>query len=225
MKDLKIAVLAALMTAVAAPLLAGPRLCGNGLPPKLSGDLFSPAECSTTTKTTAMLPGLPVVRSGQDVKTDLKDLDGRWEGTLIHALGRYELLLTVKTGWGGKAELTLEMKELQFHERLTDRLILVPAKEKGAYETALTTTLVPDASLTGSARIGAAVLPEASTSTAKAPIPDREADLSFSNGAVHRVYFALKGKEEMRVRAFSGVPGAPLQKFELVLTKTKREAL
>jgi hypothetical protein len=223
MKDLKIAVLAALMTAVAAPLLAGPRLCGNGLPPQLSGDLFSPAECSTTTKPAAMLPGLTVVLEGKQVKNDLKDLDGRWEGNLVHALGRYELLLTVKAGRGGKAELTLDMKELQFHERLTDRMSLVPAKGRGDYEATLTTTLVPDVTLKGSALIGEAVLPE--DAAGKPLTADRQADFTFSNGAVHRVYFALKDRSEMRVRAFSGIPGAPLQKFELVLTKTKRQAL
>lgn len=223
MKGLKIAVLAALTTAVAAPLLAGPRLCGSGLPPKLSGDLFSPAECSTGTLPTALLPGLPVVREGKELKTDLKDLDGRWEGNLVHALGRYEFLLTVKTGWDGKAELTLNLKELQFHENLTDRLTLVPAKESSAYEATLSSTLVPNAALKGRALIGAAVSPE--DATGKALPADRQADFKFANGAVHRVIFALKGKEEMRVRAFSGVPGAPLQKFELVLTKTKREAL
>mgnify|MGYP001590411204 CR=1 FL=1 len=223
MKDLKIVVLAALMTAAAAPLLAGPRLCGNGLPPQLSGDLFSPAECSTGTKPSPMLPGLPVVLEGKKVRNDLKDLDGRWEGNLVHALGRYELLLTVKAGRGGKAELTLDMKELQFRERLTDRLAIVPGKGRGVYEATMTTSLVPEASLKGSAAIGAAVLPE--DAAGKGLTPDRQADYTFSNGAVHRVIFALKDKTEMRVRAFSGIPGAPLQKFELVLTKTKREQL
>ena len=54
---------------------------------------------------------------------------------------------------------------------------------------------------------------------------DRQADLTFANGAVHRIYFALQGKDEMRVRAFSGIPGAPLQKFEFVLTRSKRDSL
>lgn len=214
MKVPKIAVLAALLAAAAAPLLAAPRLCGNGFPPKLSGDLFSPAECSTKTLTTAALPGTPV----RDGGPGLKDLDGRWEGTLIHALGRYELLLEVKTGWGGKAELILSLKELQFRDRVTDRLALAPAKGRGAYEAVLTSSVVPEASLKGTAAFGSAAPAE----TGEA---DRQADLAFSNGAAHRVVFALKGKTEMRVRAFSAIPGAPLQKFELVLTKTKREKL
>ena len=221
MKELKIAAFAAMMTAAAAAtLFAGPRLCDNGLPPQLSGDLFSPVECSTSTKPSALLPGLPVVREGKKIKTDLRDLEGRWEGSLIHALGRYTLLLTIKTGWTGKVELTLDIKELQFHERLTDRLVLVPAKERGSYETTLTTTLLPESSLKGSARLGAAVTPEASS--AQAPTPDRQMDFFFSNGAVHRIIFALNEKSEIRVRAFSGIPDAPLQKFDLVLTRTPR---
>lgn len=219
MRSLEFAVLAALMSA-AVPLLAAPRLCSNGLPPALSGDLFAPVECSTATKPTALLPGLPVVREGKDVKTGLKELEGRWEGSLIHALGRYEVLLTVKSGWGGKAALTLDLKELQFRERLTDRLSLVPGKPKGVYEAELTSTAAPEASLKGGAILGAASSPGTS-----APSADRQAELTFANGAVHRVYFAVKDKAVLRVRAFSAIPGAPLQKFELELTKTKRETL
>lgn len=218
MKSLGLAVLAALMTA-AVPLLAAPRLCSNGLPPSLSGDLFAPVDCSTATKPTVLLPGLPVVREGKDVKTDLKELEGRWEGSLIHALGRYEVLLTVKSGWTGKAALTLDLKELQFRERLTDRLALVPGKPKGVYEAELTSSAAPEASLKGGAILGAAVPPDAGSPA------DRQAELTFVNGAVHRIYFAVKDKAVLRVRAFSAIPGAPLQKFEVELTKTKREAL
>lgn len=218
MRSFEFAVLAALMSA-AVPLLAAPRLCSNGQPPALSGDLFAPVECSTATKPTALLPGLPVVREGKDVKTDLKELEGRWEGSLIHALGRYEVLLTVKTSWTGKAALTLDFKELQFRERLTDRLSLVPGKPRGVYEAELTSTAAPEASLKGGAILGAAVAPDAASPA------DRQAELTFANGAVHRVYFAVKDKAVMRVRAFSAIPGAPLQKFEVELTKTKREAL
>jgi hypothetical protein len=218
MKSLGLAVLAALMSA-AVPLLAAPRLCSNGLPPALSGDLFAPVECSTATRPTALLPGLPVVREGKDVKTDLKELEGRWEGSLIHALGRYEVLLTVKSGWTGKAALTLDLKELQFRERLTDRLTLVPGKPRGVYEAELTSTAAPEASLKGGAILGAAVPPDPASPT------DRQAEFTFANGAFHRVYFAVKDKAVLRVRAFSAIPGAPLQKFEVELTKTKREAL
>ncbi|MBI2384594.1 MAG: hypothetical protein HYV14_01145 [Elusimicrobia bacterium] len=216
-------VLAALAALAASPLLAGPRLCPNGQPPSLSGDLFAPAECSTTTKPTALLPGLPVAPAGKDAKTGLKDLDGRWEGSLIHALGRYEVLLTVKTGWGGKAALTLDLKELQFRDRLTDRLSLVPGKPRGVYEAVLTTTVAPDAELKGGAIVGTAAPPE--PLDGKPAAPERQIDVTFVNGAVHRAYFALEDKTVLRVRAFSGVPGAPLQKFELELKKTKREAL
>lgn len=224
MKRLELAVLAALMAA-AVPLLAAPRLCQNGLPPALSGDLFAPVECSTATKSAVLLPGLPAVRPVKGAKADLRELEGRWEGTLIHALGRYELLLTVKPARGGRSEMSLEIKEQQFRDRLTDRLALVPAKERGVYEAVLTTTLAPDASLKGRAIIGTEPAPVPASPAAKAPPPGRQADLSFANGAVHRVHFALKDKAALRVRAFSGIPGAPLQTFEVELAKTKREAL
>ncbi|MEQ1918500.1 MAG: hypothetical protein ABL955_04820 [Elusimicrobiota bacterium] len=213
MKKLKITVLAALLAAAAAPLFAAPRRCANGLPPMLSGDLFSPAECSTATKTTVTLPGSPATRSPKDAAPSLKELEGRWDGILFHALGRYELLLTVKTGWGGKTDLTLDLKEQQFHQRLTDRLALVPAKERGTYATTLTSSLIPGAELKGVAGLGSASAPE------------RQADISLSNGAVHRINFTVKDNAELRVRAYSGIPGAPLQTFEVVLKRTKREAL
>ncbi len=220
MRDFKIAFLGTLLAAAAAaPLLAAPRRCGDGSSPRLSGDAFSPVECSTTTKTVVVLPGLPAHIDKQTV--DLRDLDGRWEGHLIHALGRYELLVAIRTSWSGKTSLTMDVKELQFHERLTDRLFLVPSKQRGAYEALLTTTLAPDASLKGGAVIGAAA-PAVPTPTA----PDeRQMDLLFENGAAHRVFFSLPKKDTLRLRAFSGIPGAPLQTFEITLTRTKREAL
>jgi hypothetical protein len=90
----------------------------------------------------------------------------------------------------------------------------------------LTTTLAPEAELRGGAVLGAAAMPEAAVSTSTARVPaDRQTDLLFANGASHRLYFALKGKDEMRLRAFSAVPGAPLQKFETVFKRTKRETL
>lgn len=218
MKELKIAVLCAVLTAAAVPLLAGPRLCGNGLPPRLSGDVFSPVECSSATMTAAILPGLPARLTKASV-TDLRALEGRWEGIAIHALGRYELLLTVKTNWRGKIEAALDLKELQFRERLSDRLVLAPGKGRGSYEAVLTATPAPEASLTGKALIAEAVAPEGAKET------DRQMDLTFANGASHRVVFALKDGKEMRARVFSAIPGAPLQTLELVLTKSKRETL
>ena len=165
-----------------------------------------------------------MLRAGDGIKNDLRDIDGKWEGSLISGLGRYALLLTLKTTWTGKAELTLDSKELQFRDRVTDKLSWVPAKGRGGYDIVLTASLAPEASLKGAAVIGGALIPESSTGSVKLT-PDRQADLSFANGAVHRIYFALKGKDEIRVRAFSGIPGAPLQKFEFVLTRTKRESL
>lgn len=224
MKSPGLAAFAAL-TAAAVPLFAAPRLCQNGLPPSLSGDLFAPVECSTAAKASVLLPGLPVAREGKEVKLDLKDLEGRWEGELNHALGRYEVLLTVKNSWGGKAALTLDLKERQFRDRLTDRLALAAGKERGVYEAVLTSSAAPEAALKGGAILGDAPRGESAAPGAKAPPPDRQADLTFVNGAVHRVHFALKDKSVMRVRAFSGIPGAPLQTFELELKKTKRESL
>ena len=218
MKHLKLALLAVLLAASAAgPLLAAPRGCADGSAPKLSGDLFSPVECSSTTKAAVMLPDLPVAPSK---KAALKDLDGRWEGDLAHALGRYHLQLKVTTSWSGKCDLTLDLKELQFHDRLSDRLLLVPSKQNGAYEATLTASLAPDASLKGGALLGLAAEPEVSTATAKRPA-ERQLDLLFENGAAHRVFFELKGKDALRVRAFSAVPSAPLQTFELTLTRVK----
>ena len=224
MKNLKLVVLSVALAAAAAPLFAAPH-CGSGVTPRLNGDLFSPVDCSTATKPTPLLPGLAAVRAGKEVKTDLRDLDGRWEGNLIQGIGRYELLLTIKTSWNGKTEIILETKELQFQERLTDRLSLVATKPRGSYSAVLTTTLAPGVSLKGEAILGAALAPEAPAGATSMPPPDRQAELTFANGAVHRIHFALKGKNDMRVRAFSGIPGAPLQKFELELKRSKREAL
>lgn len=220
MKDLKIAVLGAvLLTAAAAPLVAGPRLCGNGLPPRLSGDAFSPVECSSATMPVALLPGLPARLTKSSI-TDLRALEGRWEGASAHALGRYDLLLTVKSNWRGKIEAVLNLKERQFRDRLSDRLVLTPGKGRGVYEALLTASLAPEASLAGKALIAEAMGPEGATQT------DRQADLSFANGANHRIIFALdKDGTEMRARVFSAIPGAPLQTLELILTKTKRESL
>jgi hypothetical protein len=219
MKDLKVALLGSLLAGLAAAAYGAPR-CSNGQPPKLSGDAFSPVECSTAALSAAALPDVPVA-SSKDAKTSLKDLDGRWEGGLVHALGRYAFLLTVKTSWGGKTELTLDIKELQFRERLTDRLALVPGKVRGVYEAVLTSSLAPNASLNGGAVIGAPGRPESPKDAQNA----RQVDLLFANGASHRIFLTVMGKNELRLRAYSAVPGAPLQTFETILARSKREAL
>ena len=219
MKDFKVVVLGSLLAALAAAAYGAPR-CSNGLAPKLSGDVFSPVECSTAALSAVALPDLPVSTS-KDAKTSLKDLDGRWEGGLVHALGRYAFLLTVKTRWGGKTELTLDIKELQFRDRVTDRLALLPGKVRGSYEAVMTSSLAPQASLSGGAVIGALGRPESPTDAANA----RQLDLLFVNGAAHRIFLNMMGRNELRVRAYSAVPGAPLQKFETILARSKREAL
>ncbi|MDO8757637.1 MAG: hypothetical protein Q7J64_06485, partial [Elusimicrobiota bacterium] len=80
-------------------------------------------------------------------------------------------------------------------------------------------TLAPEATLTGKALIAEAVGPEDAAET------DRQFDLTFANGANHRVVFTLKDGKELRVRVDSALPGAALQTLELVLTKSKRETL
>ncbi len=216
MKDSNIAVCAALMLiAGKASLFAATRLCGNGLPPQLTGDVFSPVECAMTTMPPPLLPGLPV-RPCVDSKIPLSSLNGLWIGNIIHSLGRYQLLLTIKTSWTGKLTMTLDIKELQLHERLSHQLRLVPTKECGAYKATLTTTLAPEASLTGNALIG-----EASTQD---PL-SRQADLVFANGAAHRILFSVRGNDELSLRAYSAIAGAPLQKFEATLTRTQRKTL
>ena len=217
MRNIRFVVLAAALAA-AAPLSAAPRRCANGLEPRLSGDAFSPVECSTKTLAAAALTGAPT-QADKSAKSDLKNLAGRWEGTLSHALGRYELLLTVATHWGGKAELTLAMKERQFRERLIDHLALIPDDGPGAYEAELTTDLAPGLVLKGRAAFGAGAPPVGAASG------ERRADLTFVNGAAHRLYFQFKGKDELRLRAVSAVPGAPLQNLETVLRRTKRASL
>lgn len=204
MKTLRLACLGAALAA-AVPSLAAPRRCANGLPPQLSGDAFSPVECSTAAKSAVALPASPVAPSTAPI-AGLSGLDGQWEGSLIHAFGRYDLILTIKTSWNGKIELVLDAKELQFRERLTDRLTLSPSKPRGAYEAVLTSSAAPEASLKGRAMIVAAAA-------------ESQADIMFANGAAHRIFFSIKDGAQLRVRAFSAIPGAPLQTFETVFTR------
>ncbi len=199
------------LAALAAP---APRKCASGAAPRLSGDAFSPVECSTATaKAAPALPGQPVV-PGEGKAPTLKELEGRWEASLTHALGRYELLLTVKTRWGGKADMVLAMKELQFRDRNTDRLALVPVKGvRGAWEAEMTTDLAP------------AAAPLKGRLTMAGTEEERQLDLSFENGAAHRVWLKRAGKDEWLLRAASAIPGAAVQKFETRLLRTKRDAL
>lgn len=211
MSKLLAIVLAIPLAALAAP---APRKCASGAAPRLSGDAFSPVECSTTTKPSAALPGEPAAAPAGGKAPSIKELEGRWEASLTHALGRYELLLTVKTRWGGKADLVLEMKELQFRDRNVDRLALVPVKGvRGGYEAEMTTDLAPAAApLKGRLTMGGTE-------------EERRIDLSFDNGAAHRLILKREGKDEWRLRAASAIPGAPLQAFETRLLRTQKAGL
>lgn len=218
----KLLALAVVLPAAAA-LAAGPK-CSDGRAARLNGDAFSPVDCSTTTKPVPALPGAAAAESA-DVPADLKALEGRWTGSFAHALGRYDAVLTVKTSWGGKADLTFDLTELQFHQKLTDVLALKPAKGRGAYDAELTTTLAPGASLKGALKLGvepSGVPVAVSTGAAKAPPPLRQADLTFANGAAHRVGFRLEDKDSLTAFWFMSVPGAPPQKLRLSLRRAAK---
>lgn len=199
--------LAVLLPALAAAAAPAPRKCASGADPRLSGDAFAPVECSTVTKPAPALPGVPADPKGGAPLT-LKDLSGRWEGSVIHAIGRYELALTVTTHWGGKAELDLAMKEMQFHEKIADRLTLTPAKKSGGYDAVWTSDAATGPELKGRLTLGGTPLA-------------RAADLVFANGAAHRFAFAFKSKDELKVAVWSSIPGAPPQQLETVLRRAK----
>lgn len=216
--------LLALAVALSSAAFAAAPKCSDGRAPRLNGDAFSPVDCSSTTKAVPGLPGVAGVES-KDVPADLRALEGRWTGSFPHALGRYQAALTVKTSWSGKADLTFELTELQFHEKLTDTLALKPAKGRGAYEAVLGTSLAPGPSLKGALKLGAEQTgtPVAvSTAAAKAPAPRRQADLVFENGASHRVIFELKGKDALEAYWASSIPGAPSQRLLLSLTRAAK---
>ena len=217
----KLLTLAVALAAVSA-IAAAPK-CSDGRPPRLNGDAFSPVECSTVTKSVPALAGTPAADS-KDVPADLKSLEGRWEGAFAHALGRYQAALTVKTAWSGKAEMTLELTELQFHEKLTDSLTLKPGKGRGVYEAVLSSSKAADISLKGALKLGAeaaAVFVGTSTGTVKA-LPVRQADLVFENGASHRIVFSQRGKDALDAAWSMAVPGAPTQNLRLTLRRAAK---
>ncbi|UPT75307.1 MAG: hypothetical protein M0D55_06325 [Elusimicrobiota bacterium] len=167
-------------------------------------------QCSTATKPAPALPGRPPVPVA-DAKKALRELEGRWEGTFAHALGRYNAVLTIKTGWSGKTEATLDLLELQFREKLTDKLVLKPAKD--GWDAVWTSSIAPEASLQGTLALG----DERVEGTAAA---GRQADLSFVNGASHRIAYRIAGKD-LEVAVASAVPGAPPQTLRAVFTRKK----
>lgn len=218
---IKLLALAAVLSSAA---LAAPPKCSNGRPARLNGDAFLPVECSTAAKAAPALAGAPAA-DVKDAPADFKALEGRWEGSFAHALGRYDAALTVKTSWGGKAELTLDLTELQFRDKFTDVLSLKPAKGRGVYEAVLTSSKAPETSLKGTLRLGADpsfLAVAASTGTARPVAAARQADLAFENGAAHRVVFSLRGKDALEAAWSMAIPGAPAQGLRLSLRRAAK---
>jgi hypothetical protein len=180
-----------------------PPVCQKtGKPPALNGDPFSPVECSTSPKAALPLPEEP---AAQPAAPDFKAFKGRWEGLLIRGFGRYACALEVKPGWGGKAELTLSWKEQQTRMAGSTTLALAPSKG-GGYAVTVTASALPGASLAGLGRF--------SRETDAAGLDGMRLDLSFPNGATHRVRWSLSGKDALRFRAAWAVPEAPVQALD-----------
>ncbi|HAZ08071.1 MAG TPA: hypothetical protein DCZ01_06015 [Elusimicrobia bacterium] len=189
---------------------AGPS-CAGGRPPRMTGDLFVPIECSTAAAVAASLPVEPSVAQ----KPDLKALSGTWEGSAVQGFGRYQILATLEVGWLGRAHGTLALKELQFREHLGHRLKLTPAKGKGRYGAALSTDSLPAAALKGEALFTTA--PDAAASGR------HMFEVVFANGASHRARWAFEGEDALRVTVWSSVPGAPPRSWETVLRRSTRQ--
>lgn len=207
MKTLLAAVLALSSAAAAAPLK-----CADGGTPRLTGDLFAPVECSSTTLPSAALPVPPA----KPRKLDLAAAAGAYEGSAIEGMGRYELRLELKTGWFGRAEATLKLLELQFHSLSTQTLRLVSAKGAGRWNVVLASDALPGAELKGEAQTGSI---EVSTSAPHGAIVDgRQMDFRFSNGSEYRVRFAPSGSS-YRAQVWWTVPGAPARSFETELAR------
>ncbi len=202
----------ALLTAALACVAAAPapQCLKAGQTPSLTGDPFAPVECSSGPA--AALP-LPEAAVSEAAKPDLKALAGTWEGVLIRGVGRYASTVEVAVNWRGKADLALRWKEQQLRSTGGAELSLTPAKDKGAYAAVVTAGLLPGASLSGTAKFSLEPAGEKKTSP--------RADLSFPNGAAHRVRWSLPAKDVLRFTAQWSVPGAPLQALEGELRRVK----
>lgn len=198
-----------------APAAAAAPSCSNGLEPRLTGDLFTPAECSSDV---VKAPELGVPPAAASAKTRLKELEGRWEGSAVIGFGRYEMLAELRTRWSGKGTATLKLKELQLRQRSGLSLALAPAKG-GRYALELAADQVPGKTLAGEAVLGVAA------SSAAAAAAPRQADLTFANGAVYRVRWTPKGPDALDAHVWTAVPGAPPRDFEVALKRTARESL
>lgn len=202
---------AAVLLLAAFAAAKAPTCRNTGLPPTLNGDPFAPVECSTAPKAAVPLPGEPPAPPSAP---DLKALEGRWEGLLVRGFGRYASTLEVKTGWRGKAALTLRWKEQQLRTTGESRLALAPAKTEGGYRAALSASLLPDAELAGLAQFSQETTKDGGTRS--------RADFSFPNGAAHRVRWSFPEKDLLRFTAVWAVPEAPLQTLEGELRRVPR---
>ena len=205
-------IIIAVLLFLASTAAAGTRKCADGGPPRLTGDLFAPAGCSSATLASATLPVPPV----NPRQVSLAGLDGAYEGSAVQGLGRYQVRVELKSGWFGRAEATLRLIELQFHTLSVSTVKLTPAKGDGRFDAVLTAAILPGSELKGEAQAGTVA---ASTSTPRGIIAEgRQFDVRFANGAQYRLRFAPSGKSAYRAQVWWAVPGAPDRSFETELT-------
>ncbi|HEX4048011.1 MAG TPA: hypothetical protein VH309_09270, partial [Elusimicrobiota bacterium] len=197
---------------LASAAAAAPRKCPNGAPPRLSGDLFAPVECSSAALPVAALP-VPAARPG---KIDLKEFAGDYQGLTVAGFGRYELRAGLKTGWLGRAEATLTIIDLQSHFRSSLALKLVPAGGAGRYATVLTDGALPGAELKGEATAGT---PASAAPGAAAAAGERQMDIRFADGALYRVRFAPDGPSALNAQVWWAAPGTKAGTFAVKLTR------
>lgn len=197
---------AALLAAAPAPQCPKP-----GERPSLNGDPFVPVDCATAPPKALPLPSEP---AGEPVKPDFKPLAGSWEGVLVRGIGRYAVTFTATPGKRGRVGLTLRWKEQQFRQTGETRLALTPGKGAGVYAATLTSSLLPEARLEGAARFTALARSESP--------PQPVVELSFPNGAVHRLRWEMPSPDALRFAAVWAVPGAPLQTMESELRRAAK---
>lgn len=202
---------ASVVLAVLAAPAAAARTCRGNLTVRMTGDLFMPVECSTATAVTAPLPA----DAPAAAKPDLAALKGEWEGDLSYGLSRYQAHASLKVGLWGKVETDLDLLEIMRGERVTHHLTLTPAKGAGRYALAASTSRLEDESLKGEALFGTGVSSSAASGEAQA-----QCDLRFVNGASHRVVYAPEGRNRLRLKVWSSIPGWPVRSFELVLRRS-----
>ena len=130
----------------------------------------------------------------------------------MRGIGRYAATLTVTPGKRGRVEFSLRWKEQQFRQTGEARLALAPGKGTGVYAATMTSSLLPEAKLEGTARFTGTAQPQGP--------PAPRADLSFPNGAAHRLRWAFAGPNALKFAAVWAVPNAPLQTLESELRRS-----